>query len=192
MQHEGRPADVGEPIWQPEPRRGGGAEESSLPRRALGPSGAGALSSRSPSSTCPTGGRSAGHSVKWCRQDGAAAAGRRGLLPVARAGLGAARGAVPLPAVHRRAPGRLPSAARLPGTRRRPLPGAGARARLRLLPGLRPLRRGVLWRLHAALRHRAPLLPAPRRRSTPAGARPGAGHLHRRLRRPQPRAPGHG
>lgn len=126
-----------------------------------------APSSRSLSSTCPAGIQSSG-----CRrQDGAAAAAgrrRRLLLLVARAGLvgvfaanrtGAARGAVSLPALHRRTPRRLPCRR----IRDRRLPGASAGARLWLLFSLRPLRRGTLRGVHATLRLRVPLLPASRR-----------------------------
>lgn len=139
----------------------GGASPVRLP---VGPSGAG----HPPVSRSAAPAQPVIQSSGCRRQDGAAAAAGRRLLLMARAGLvgvfaanrtGAARGAVPLPALHRRPPRLLPSRR----TRDHRLPGASARARLWLLSSLCPLRGGALRGVHATLRLRVPLLPESRR-----------------------------
>ena len=97
------------------------------------------------------------------------------------------RDGVPLPGLHRRAPGAVPEA-------HRDLRRDRARAWLRVLPRVRPARGRGVRRVHPEVRHRAALLPDARLGASPGatGAGPGAvpaqsGHGHGHL---QPGAPG--
>lgn len=80
----------------------------------------------------------------------------------------AGRDGVPLPGLHRGAPGAVPAA-------RRDVRGDGARAGLRVLPGVRPAGGRDVRRVHPEVLHRSAVLPDPRLGAAPgaAGAGPG-------------------
>lgn len=151
--------------------------------------------------TCPLARRRRAH-----RRQHAAETGRHRAVVAAAAAAaaghgrprGARRGAVPLPALHAREPGRLQAPSRRAALRRgragwrlpralRACPGAG----LRLLLCVRAAGGRAVRRVHPALRPGAALLSPPGLRAAPAGAGPGRGHLRKaprcRVRR-QPRA----
>lgn len=97
------------------------------------------------------------------------------------------RDGVPLPGLHRGAPGAVPKA-------HRDMRGDGARAGLRVLPRVRPARGGDVRRVHPEVRLRTAVLPDARLGASPGatGAGPGAvsaqsGHRDDHL---QPGAPG--